>query len=214
MSPMATHIVRGVACLFVASGSLMVATGASAAVTGSPEQLKVVSSKTVTSSDCVSKVKAQGGSDRDAAVCSSTVTLAVGGESRPTPRDLLTARSTLSAQDFSALATAAAAGAVRTAPFQQGKNKVTDQEQQYGSVFYDGTRVWISTYRGDTGAHICKVDWSVGYSVTNTGCGDYGSSSQRGIYQKWMFAVGVKGSPVSWEETSTIYVNASGRFWQ
>lgn len=214
MSPMTTRMARGFASVVLASVSLVVATSASAAVPGGPDQLKVVSSQKVTSPDCVSKVRARGGSDRDTRVCSSTVTLSVGDETRPSAQDIASARSSLSPQDFTALSAAAAAGTVRMAPFQQGKNNVTDQEQQYGRVYYDGTRVWISSYRGYTGAHLCKVDWAVGYNVANTGCGDYGSSSQRAIYQKWMFAVGVKGSPISWEETSTIYVNAAGRFWQ
>lgn len=214
MSPLARAISWAAVPLAIASMSVLSATGASAATAQSPGSFRVVSSQKVTSSDCVSRVKAQGGSDRDAAPCSSVVTLAVGVETRPTSNEIASARSSLSPADFASLSAAAAAGTVRSVPFQQGRNNGTDQEQQYGRVYYDGSRVWISSYRGYTGAHVCKVDWAVGYAVTNTGCGDYGSGSQRSIYQKWMFAVGVKGSPISWEETSTINVNASGRFWQ
>lgn len=214
MSQGMTYVVRAVATVILASSTLMVATSASAAAPAQEGQLKVVSTHKVTSSECVAKVQARGGSGREVAACTSTVTLAVGAETHPSSKDVASARSALSPREFEALSAAAVAGTVRAAPFQQGKNNGTDQEEQYGRVYYDGSRVWIATYGGYTGSHICKVDWAVGYDVTNTGCGDYGSSSQRSIYQKWKFSLGVKGSPVSWEETSTIFVNASGRFWQ
>jgi hypothetical protein len=31
---------------------------------------------------------------------------------------------------------------------------------------------------------------------------------------RWSFGIGVKGSPVGWDETYPIHVNASGTFWQ
>lgn len=88
MSPIGTKFCLTAASVVVVLTSVIPASGAFATTTESPGQFRVVSTQTVTNADCVSKVTARGGTKRDATACSSTVTLAVGAETVPTPCDL------------------------------------------------------------------------------------------------------------------------------
>jgi hypothetical protein len=128
--------------------------------------------------------------------------------------DLAQIQSTAAPQGFSALSAAVALGTVKSKSFLQQRNNITDSETQSGVIFYDGSRVWVtSTYRGFTGSQRCQVDWAVAYTVAPQNCSDSGSASQRVLSQQWLFTLQVGVVPVSWSETYTLQANASGQIW-
>lgn len=207
--------VGGLSTVALASMFVLAPTFTAHASTEPESGMHVVSTKTITNPECVAQIGAaqkRGATTLTLATCPHVSTLEVGPSaavtalpsSGPLPRGA----------SSRAFAAAAAAGSVRKAPFKQTYNNITDGEEQYGYVYYDGSHVWITTYRGYTGQHICKLDWGVAFDVSNTGCGDSGSPSLRSVYQKWKFAAGFKGSPVAWEEVYTVHATASGSISQ
>lgn len=180
--------------------------------------MHVVSETSMTSRDCVSQIM-QAMADGDAGlstdVCTGTVTLSSSDPLPITASDIAQAKQTLAPEQYQDLVSAVTAGTVRKKAYSQSENNITDGETQYGNFYYDGSRAWVtSAYRGFTGTHICKIDWAVGYAVSNTGCFEGGTNSRRDLYAKWYFGVGVKGSPIAWEETYSMHVNAAGSIWQ
>ncbi|WP_141692785.1 hypothetical protein [Leifsonia xyli] len=128
---------------------------------------------------------------------------------------LAAAKQYLSAPAYQSLAAATAAGTVKGRSYSQAFNNITDQETQSGYFYYDGSHAWVTqSYRGTQGNHQCNVSWAVGYYVTNTGCTDTGSTSQRNLTMSWLIQVGIKGSPISWGESHTMHVNSAGSIWQ
>jgi hypothetical protein len=152
---------------------------------------------------------------RPAELCTTTSVLSASTPSEVTVAEVLAQKSEFSSADYASLVTAAKAGAVKSRSYSQTFNNLTDQETQYGKFYYDGSRAWVgSTYRGLKGTHICKVDWAVGYAVSLRSCSESGSTSQRNLVAHWNVAIGIKGSPVSWDEVYTMHVNAAGSIWQ
>ncbi|AJM77284.1 hypothetical protein C5C66_03370 [Rathayibacter toxicus] len=132
-----------------------------------------------------------------------------------TTADVEALKSSLSPQTFSTLMDATADGGVQKREYSQQMNNITDAETQHGTFYYDGDKVWVTeTYKGFSGTHMCEVNWAVGYTVNIVACGDSGSQTQRDLNATWAFGIGVKGSPVGWNETYTIHVGNDGNIWQ
>ncbi|WP_144267618.1 hypothetical protein [Leifsonia xyli] len=159
--------------------------------------------------------RAIGKTTQPISVCNTTVTLTSSAAKAITAFGLAAAKQSLSASAYQSLAVAAAAGTVRGRSYSQAFNNITDQETQAGYFYYDGSHAWVTqSYRGTPGNHQCNVSWAVGYYVTNTGCSDTGSTSKRNLTMSWLIQVGIKGSPISWSESHTMYVNSTGSIWQ
>lgn len=178
----------------------------------------ILSQKTTVNASCVENVSAAiaaGRSGISLDACTTTSTLRASGEEPVTPADILAARADLSSTEYNTLMEAAVAGTVKSKSYSQTMNNVTNEETQSGKFFYDGSHAWVRTaYRGHQGTHFCTVNWAVGYAVTNKACSESGSTSQRDLHAQWNVALGVKGSPVSWDEKYTLHVNKSGSIWQ
>jgi len=163
---------------------------------------------------CVTAITAaqeKGTTDLSTDVCRTTITTASGPATTLSNSDLAAAKESLSANDFLALSRAVAAGTVHSKPYSQTISQITDQETQSGTFYYDGDRAWVTvTYRGYSGTHSCKVDYAVGYNVSNTACSDSGSTSSRKLQMNWDVSVGIKGSPIAWSESYTMHVNSAG----
>ncbi len=118
----------------------------------------------------------------------------------------------MSASDYASLAAAAATSTVHSRSYSQKINDGPDEVQQLGHFYYNGSRVWISTYAGYTGSHVCIVDFSiVPITTTVTNCVDSGSPTNRTLQIYWNVTVGpIEHLGVNWNEAYTMHVLASG----
>ncbi|MBN9154876.1 MAG: hypothetical protein J0J05_12915 [Microbacterium sp.] len=217
MPTRAAGIAAGV-FLSVCAGLLAAPAGAAEVPELSPAGQQPISSVTHHNQQCERALKGLGREEsgrHSAARCTTTVVLSASRPTKVTVEQIQARKSDFASADYASIVVAAAAGAVKSKNYSQTFNNLTDQETQYGKFYYDGSRAWVtSTYRGLKGTHICKVDWAVGYAVSLRSCSESGSTSQRNLSAQWNVAVGIKGSPVSWDEVYTMHVNAAGSIWQ
>jgi hypothetical protein len=149
-----------------------------------------------------------------AEICKVQITTSYSDARAVTAMDIESAKASLSPNEFELLSKAVAAGTVKSRFYLQQMNHITDSETQSGTFYYDGSRAWVtSTYRGFTGSHRCMIDWAVGFGVAPQNCYESGSSSERVLSQQWLMSPFLNGFPVSWSETYTLRVNATGQVW-
>ncbi len=200
-------IATGVVAIALVLGSAL---SANAATTDFATSIR----STETNSACVAAIadgQARGVKGLSSDVCTATVITTAGPATPATTFDVKAAQSSLSASDFKALVVAAAAGTVHSKPYSQTINQITDSETQSGTFYYDGARAWVTvTYRGYNGTHSCKVNYAVGYAITNTACSDSGSTTSRKLQMNWNVSIAVKGGPIAWAESYTMHVNSAG----
>jgi hypothetical protein len=170
---------------------------------------------TVTNSACAVQVQlatARGTAGVSADACTATVVTKSSAASRVTAADLVQAKATLSASEYASLAAAVASATVYHKAYSQTISQITDQEEQYGTFYYNGSRAWVTvSYAGHKGSHYCVVNYAVGYTITKDYCTDGGSTSKRTLTMVWNVAVGlIANGPISWTETYKMYVSASG----
>jgi hypothetical protein len=147
-------------------------------------------------------------------LCKRTITTNLGATHVLLTSELQSVSSSLSGSDYLALKASVAAGTVKSRDYSQAINNGTDSETQNGTFYYDGVRAWVtSSYRGVVGSHRCAVNWTVGYSVALQGCFESGSTSDRVLSQQWLFTPFFNGFPLSWSETYSMHVNATGQTW-
>jgi hypothetical protein len=147
-------------------------------------------------------------------VCRETIVTSIGQSRTTTVNEISSLDSKFPTAEFASLTAAVVAGTVKSRTYSQQVNNLTDSETQAGTFYYDGTRAWVtSSYRGVVGSHRCTVNWSVGYSIALQGCYESGSSSVLTLSQQWLFTPFVNGFPVSWSETYSIRVTASGQVY-
>lgn len=147
-------------------------------------------------------------------VCKVDVTTSYSDARTLTLSDIMSVKDSLSDSDFDSLSRAVTAGTVKSRAYLQQMNHITDSETQSGTFYYDGARAWvISSYRGSTGSHRCMIDWAVGFSVAPQNCYETGTLNERGLSQQWLMTPLLNGFPVSWSETYTMHVNATGQVW-
>lgn len=143
--------------------------------------------------------------------CQVSVTTTVSDARTVNASSLATVRSLLSPSEFQALANAVAAGTVKSKSFRQQSLHAASSLTQWGTFYYDGNRVWVTTpYRGFTGSHLCQVDYVVGFSIQPQNCYDVGSSASRTIVQQWLVSPFLQGFPASWTESYSIEVLSNG----
>lgn len=169
--------------------------------------------KTVTNASCVAAMTA---AKAATTACTHTVVLTTSAASPLTAADLAQAKATLSPSEYSSLAVAAATTAISHRTYSQTISQITDQERQYGTAYYNGTRVWVTVaYSGYTGSHFCVVDYAVGYSISNNACADYGSTTRRTLTMNWNVSPGfIPRGPIQWNESFTMYVSSTGAVTQ
>jgi hypothetical protein len=47
--------------------------------------------------------------------------------------------------------------------------QITDQEENYGIFYYNGSRAWVTvSYAPYKGTHYCVVNYAVGYTIART----------------------------------------------
>lgn len=211
-----TSVLFGSAAILAAGACVFAAPAY--AESSSASGLTEVSRISKTSAECVAKVTAaqeSGTTDRIVEECTSSAVLSVSAPQPVTTADAEAEKSSLSPQGFSTLMDAVADGGVQKSEYSQQMNNITDAETQHGTFYYDGNKVWVTDdYNGFKSTHICAVNWNVGYSVDIVDCGDSGSQTQRDVNATWAFGIGIKGSPVGWNETYTIHVGNDGHVWQ
>lgn len=213
---------RGAATLAVVLGApltyLAPASAADLVVGARPTDSTQTQTQTHVSQDCIDAIQgaiADGEAGLSTDVCTTTTTLTVGPTETVTLATAQGLKSSMSASDYASLLAAVATTTVRSKPYSQTMNNVTDQERQYGTFYYNGSRAWVTvTYSGRTGTHFRKVDWAVGYAVSLVGCTESGTTSQRNLYAHWKFSLVANESPIAWDEIYTLHVNASGSIWQ
>lgn len=180
------------------------------------DPVNVVSTKTHISADCLAQIQAlttDSGMSVDQTICTTSSTLYVSDENTVTLAEVQGLSNSLSPQSFRSLMVAAVAGTVKSKTYLQSMNHGTDGETQTGKFYYDGARAWVSTtYRGYTGTHVCRVDWSIGFLIYQVGCSDSGSLSTRNLDAQWGFQP--LALPIYWEETYRINVDATGYIYQ
>jgi hypothetical protein len=80
-----------------------------------------------------------------------------------------------------------------------------------GKFYYNGDRVWVTqTVSGLKGSHSCFTNYTVGLSITGTGCSDTGGTTWRTLRDTW--TVGWSPSvPFSYSVTMacTVYKNGT-----
>lgn len=170
---------------------------------------------TVTNSACVQAVEAaqrQGQTGLSVAECTSTVTTQTSAASVLTASDLAAARSTLSASDYASLAVAAATSTIQRKFYSQKVDDGPDQVEQQGNFYYNGSRVWVGSYAGYTGSHVCIVDFDYfPVTTTITGCPETGSLTSLTLIMYWNVTVGpVEPLGANWNESYTMRILASG----
>ena len=170
---------------------------------------------TATNSACVQAVEAaqnEGQAGLSVAECTSTITTQSSAASVVTASNLAQARATMSASDYASLAAAAATSAVSSKTYSQKVDDGPDQTEQQGRFYYNGSRVWISTYDGYTGSHVCIVDFDyIPVTTTITNCVDSGSTTNRTLQMYWNVTVGpIEHVGVNWNESYTMHVLDSG----
>lgn len=127
--------------------------------------------------------------------------------------------STLSAADSTlpeSLKVALSAGTVRSTYFRQTVYQGTDQENQSGRFYWDGSYSWLQvSYRGYSGWHDCWVSYAIGYSVDVTACNSGGRRSGTNYAHMRLKVTPLnKLIPISWNEDYHAYFNRSGNWWQ
>lgn len=205
----------------VASATALIGiTGSMGAAYASPipsSQGAVTNSITRLNASCLAAVSQSPGlanQNQNPDICKETITTVFGQSRNMTIADIASVSTKLSSADRASLTAAVISGTVKSRGYLQQVNNLTDSETQTGTFYYDGSRVWVtSTYRGLAGSHRCTVDWSVGYSVALQGCYESGSTSAITLAQQWLFTPFVNGFPVSWSQTYSIRVNATGQVY-
>lgn len=188
--------------------------GSATAANASPTISNTTISSTITSTACIRAIVAaqsRGAEGLSVGVCTVETTTRTGAETKVRASKLSDLQSNFSADEFKSISLAAAAGTVKSKSYSQTINQITDQETQKGTFYYNGTRVWVTTaYSGYTGTHFCNVDYSAGYSITNTACSDSGSSTSRKLQMNWNVSMVIKGGPISWAASYTMHVSSAG----
>jgi hypothetical protein len=171
---------------------------------------------TDTNSACVQQVEAaqqQGQAGLSVADCTSTITTQSSAASVVTASSLAKAQTAMSASDYASLAAAAATSTVHSKTYSQTIADAYDQVEQQGRFYYNGSRVWISTYDGYTGTHVCIVDYSIEPlgTATISDCLQSGSTTNRTLQIYWNVTLGpIKGVGINWNESQTMHVLDSG----
>lgn len=207
--------------VFVATAALILA-GAASANAALPNSSTADNGqtleRTVVNQSCLDQLRAvasRSESTISTDICTSTVVAQTSAARLVTIEDLASAKASLSESDYNSLAVAVAKSTVKAKSYSQTISQITDQERQYGTFYYDGTRAWVTTtYLGYKGTHFCVVDYAIGFSVTKQACTDSGSLIQRDLTMVWKFSLIVAGGPVTWGESYTLHVNRSGAIWQ
>jgi hypothetical protein len=198
----------------------VVSTSAHAESITPPENGGVTNSSTV-SSNCELALKqavANGYRASQDGLCKVALKTTVSSSKPVLSSELGGLKSTMSLGDYKALSFAVSLGTVRSRTYYQQVVNLSNTESQSGTLYYDGTRVWVSeTYRGFTGSHRCQIERASIFSVTPQNCYESGSSSRKTLSQQWLFTVTVNAGavslPFSWSETYSLNVDAYGQTW-
>jgi hypothetical protein len=206
--------IKAASVLALTTAALVSATAANASPLVAPNDKGGSDSKTYQSKECESawaaKAKQMNISPAGEA-CLVSVTTSVSDARTVSASALGKAKATLSPSEFQALATAVSAGTVKSKSFRQQSIHAASSLTQWGTFYYDGNRVWVTTpYRGFTGSHFCQVDYVVAFSIQPQNCYDTGSNTSRTIVQQWLVTPFLDGFPLSWNESYSIDVLADG----
>lgn len=128
----------------------------------------------------------------------STVTLPDGSELTTTlglpsvvSADEIRLNESLTSVQKDELVERAAAGAVMSNHYSQFTTGGAYTVTHNGTFFYDGERTWVTdSYRGYTGSHECFINYAGGVSITNIGCSESGTPTERWMYMSWTVGVG------------------------
>lgn len=174
--------------------------------------------RTVVNEDCLAQMRAAtstDGVDGSTNVCTSTLVLRASAARPVTPKDLVGAKASMRSSDYATLLQAMATSSVKAKSYSQTISQITDEERQYGTFFYNGSRAWVTNaYLGFDGTHFCVVNYEFGMGVTNQACTDSGSTTQRNLTMIWKMSLIVSNGPISWSERYDLHVNKSGSIWQ
>ena len=116
----------------------------------------------------------------------------------------------MTTSEYASLVAAAAAGTINYTQYSQTISQITDQERQYGTFYFNGSKSWVTvTYAGYTGDHFCTLDYAVGFTASLTNCSDnaWGGS---GRFEQMTWIMKPLGAPVSWSETFKVFLAANG----
>ena len=205
-------VLRKAAIVSAVAGLLALGvSGPASAATGSPGASAAAQTQrtSVTNASCLAAMKA---AQAPSTACTHTVVLTTSASTPVTSADLAQAKATMSPSEYASLAVAAATTAVSHRSYSQTISQITDQERQYGTAYYNGTRVWVTVaYSGYTGSHFCVVDYAVGYSISNNACADTGTNTKRTLTMNWNVSPGIiPRGPIQWNESFTMYVSSTG----
>lgn len=169
----------------------------------------------ITNSSCVSQIRAaqaQGAthlSHLSTDICTVSNVVERSAALPLTGSGLAQAKSTMTASEYSSLVAAAAAGTIYYTQYSQTISQITDQERQYGTFYFNGSKAWVTvTYAGYTGDHRCTLDYAAGYGVSLTDCSDNAWGSGRSERMSWIMSP--LGLPISWTETYEARLAANG----
>lgn len=193
--------------LVAATLAALVLTGAATPAAAAPAttatgQLTVTSEDTTLDNSCFEQVVDAGESDAEAEdFC--TVTTVV-EESAPETVSVAQARQFASQQQLSKAETnqfvaAAAAGTIQSKSWKHTYNAVATAVIHAGRTYWDGSKAWIATYRGNTGWHQCNYEgsYSVGWAVKHISCNKPAAGTAADALSKFELGAFVSGSPIT-----------------
>ena len=118
----------------------------------------------------------------------------------------------LSEADTTALVAAARAGAVKSKSWRHSYWTGVVREYHTGRTYWDGSRAWISKYRGVSGSHACHTEgsYSVGVGISPKSCSKPGPGSSADAVYGFDYTMGIKGVSVRLSVGLHYSVNRNG----
>ncbi|WEK60279.1 MAG: hypothetical protein P0Y60_13260 [Candidatus Microbacterium colombiense] len=105
----------------------------------------------------------------------------------------------MSSTEAESFVSKAAAGSVHGATWKHSYSALLVVEIHTGTTYWDGTKAWVSTYRGLTGKHSCHVPggWQYGGTVSGVKCNRPGPSTKADAVERFDLNALIKGFPVT-----------------
>jgi len=190
---------------FAASAATLLATAFTGAGTASAAPAEpTVSQQTVLSESCVDQVQAiavEKDVAADTSLCAATVTTTETAPQIATvaQAEAIAASQDLSAQKASDLIAAAAAGGITYRDWTHTYWGGSLIEKHKGRTYWDGSKAWISSYRGYAGSHTCHSEGglAVGWAVSPISCSKPGAGASADAFYRFDASVAFQGSPVT-----------------
>lgn len=193
------HLIAGAGTAALIT-SLVAGTGAAAAAPGAGSY----SARAFVSQSCVAQVRSIAADKHvaaDVSLCSGTVTTSESAPQTATVAEVkaYAARAELSEAQTRSLTALAAAGAIKYRDWTHTYWGGSLIEKHRGRTYWDGSKAWISSYRGYAGSHTCHSEGgiAIGWAVSPLSCTKPSAGSSADAFYRFDASVAFRGSPVT-----------------